>query len=244
MSKEPQIEDYQTKFAKDFASYVPNFGGTKVLVVGCAKGKDCTYFVDFGAERVIGLDMIEDIGEEFLHPKVIYIQGSAEDMEFEDCSFDYVYSVATMEHIQRIDRAFAEMVRVTKPGGLIYCFAAPLWNSRQGHHLFTLFGNYPWIHLRLSPEQILKYSRENKLTGSNGDVNCDIDFMFSDYFNFLPARRYLEVCSELNVSEIIDNSLWLEPEENLSEDVFLELQAKGYSKEELLAASHRFIARK
>lgn len=239
-----QETDYHTHFANDFARYVPSFAGKEVLVVGCAEGKDCSYFVDFGADRVIGLDIIEDVGQEFQHPKVTYIKCSAEEMEFEDRSFDCVYSVATMEHIHRIDRAFAEMVRVTKPGGWIYCLAAPLWNSRQGHHMFSLFGDYPWIHLRLSPEEILEYSREKGLTGSNGDIKYDIDFMFSDYFNFLPGRRYVEVCSQLEVSEIIDNTLWPEAEENLSKDVFLELQAKGYSKEELLAVSHRFVAKK
>lgn len=62
--------DYQTHFARDFASYVPSFAGKKVLVVGCSTGKDCSYFVDFGADRVVGVDLIQDIGKDFSHPKV------------------------------------------------------------------------------------------------------------------------------------------------------------------------------
>lgn len=131
-------------------------------------------------------------------------------MPFADSSFDCVYSVATMEHIHRIDLAFAEMIRVTKMGGWIYCFAAPLWNSRKGHHLFNFLGDYPWIHLRKSQAQIHQFCEENNLTGSVDDISQDIDFIYSGYLNFLPARRYLEVCAELiRYVEIINNNIYL-----------------------------------
>jgi hypothetical protein len=46
------------------------------------------------------------------------------------------------------------------------------------------------------------------------------------------------------VSELIDNSLWLEPDEHLTQDILAELDAQGYTREELLAVSHTFVARR
>lgn len=238
------IADYQIQYANDFSRYVPTFVDKTVLVVGCGEGQDCSFFVDFGAKMVYGLDIVPNIGALFQHERVQYVKESADRMPFANDSFDYVYSVATMEHIHKIDLAFAEMVRVCRPEGIIYCIAAPLWNSREGHHYFGLFSEYPWIHLRLSKKEILEYCYVKGIKKGENDISDDIDFMFSDYFNFLPAQRYLDVCSKLPVSKIISNSLWLESEEYLQDDVFRELELLGYTKQELLAVSHIFIAQK
>lgn len=238
------VASYQSEFVNDFANYVPSFVEKKVLVVGCGNGIDCSFFINFGADIVHGIDITPAIGSSFQHPKVKYFQDSAEKMPFETGFYDYVYSVAVMEHIPHIDFAFTEMVRVCKTDGMIYCVAAPLWNSREGHHLFGLFPDYPWIHLRLSKEQILQYSILHNISRENSNIKDDIDFMFSDYFNFLSAQNYLDICSKLPVSKIITNELWLESEEYLNEDIFTELKTLGYSKKELLGVSHKFIAQK
>jgi SAM-dependent methyltransferase len=243
-NSDPNDLDYQTNIFNQFSSYVPTFVNKKVLVIGCGSGKDCSYFVDAGASLVNGLDIVDNIGCGFKHEKVKYFSDSAENMPFENNLYDYVYSVATMEHIHEIDKAFSEMVRVTKPGGIVYCFACPLWNSREGHHKFNLFPQYPWIHLRLSKEQIKEYCSKNNIINPNYDIVYDIEFMFSDYFNFLPSARYIEVCSKLPVSEIIKNTLYRDSEIFLTDEVFQELNRIGYSKEELLSNAHEFIAKK
>lgn len=250
-------ENYHTMFANDFAKYIATFEGKKVLVVGCGKGEDCSFFIDFGADTVHGLDITDHIGCNFQHPKVSYFQCSAEEMEFEDCSYDYVYSIAVMEHIHQIDKAFSEMVRVARLGGMIYCVASPLWNSRNGHHEPSgVFNHYPWIHLRLTKQEILEYCQRKRITHIYGthvygdltyppvNIEDGLEFMFSNYFNFLPAHRYLDVCNQLPVSQIIQNNLLLEADDLLPEDLFLELEALGYSRQELLAVSHTFVARK
>ena len=238
------VTDYRKQFAEDCARYVATFPGLRVLVVGCGAGLDCQYFVSFGATVVHGIDPDDHIGSDFRHSSLTYLNGVAEAMPFKDYSYDVVYSVATMEHVHDIQRAFTEIVRVTKREGLIYCVAAPLWNSREGHHHFGLFPDYPWIHLRLSKHGIVKYCRERGISKPGHDVSDDVDFMFSHYFNRLPARRYLEACGCLPVSRLIENSLWFEPEDHLPEDLFVELRGHGYTKEELLAVSHKFVARK
>lgn len=48
------------------------------------------------------------------------VQGDLYGMPFPDHAFDLVFSSSTMEHLDSFDRALAEMVRVTRPGGRIF----------------------------------------------------------------------------------------------------------------------------
>jgi SAM-dependent methyltransferase len=47
------------------------------------------------------------------------VRGNANDMPFEDASFDLVMSVSTLEHDRRFWLSVAEMQRVLRPGGLL-----------------------------------------------------------------------------------------------------------------------------
>jgi ubiquinone/menaquinone biosynthesis C-methylase UbiE len=117
ISRLKRYNDYHYIHAHRAKRYL-NPRGKKCLVVGCAKGKDCTYFVKFGAKEVTGVDISDEIGKDFINPKVRYCKTSAEKMgEIQSNYFDLVYCVATMEHILRIDLVFSEMIRVTKQGG-------------------------------------------------------------------------------------------------------------------------------
>jgi SAM-dependent methyltransferase len=175
---------------------------------------------------------------------VTYTHGSIEGCNLASERFDLVFCVATMEHVHGLEAGFREMVRLAKPGGLIYSVAAPLWNSRQGHHM-GCFDRFPWIHLRGEPAEILRLALDNGIAEFNGrSIGAVVDFIFSDYFNRAPARRYIEACSGVAVCEIIRNDLWLDGAAYLSSDVLAELQPKGYAEEELLAVAHTFVARR
>ena len=57
------------------------------------------------------------------------IQGDAQNMPFDDGSFDFVYSWATLEHVENPDLAFKEIDRVTRRSGVISL--KPAWNCRD-----------------------------------------------------------------------------------------------------------------
>lgn len=257
--------DYLNYFANDCLRYIPShkLRDKKVLVVGCNNGRDCRFFLE--AAVVHGLDVCEDIGQGLTHEKVSYFQESAESTTRPDNYYDLVFSVATMEHIPNIEAAFSEIWRVTKPGGLIYCVAAPLWNSYEGHHQYGLFADYPWIHLRLSKDDIFLYLQKHKqledlkplvaileqegllltsLESENQEIYAKnlADFMFSDYFNFLPSNRYIETALSLDVSYVIRNDIWQDGEQYLTDAILAELNSKGYSKDEVLSVSHTYVA--
>ncbi len=224
--------------------------GKKCLVIGCATGRDCRYFVRFGAKEVHGLDIIDETGKDFPNPKVKYYRASCENMigvpgEY----YDLVYCYATMEHVPRIDLAFSEMLRVARPGGIIYALSSPLWNSRYGHH----YKNYlkdPWLHLRYNKDEIVHYCISRGVQDSGEDsvysiVNYILNYILNkNFFNMVSARTYINVCNGLQGIQIIRNELLFEDRKVLTPALKSELDQKGYAEEELLAVSHRFVARK
>ena len=64
------------------------------------------------------------------------------------------------------------------------------------------------------------------------------------YFNKTAARRYVDSCRALPGIDVTENSLALDPDDVLTPDIYRELEPRGYSREELLAVTHTYIARK
>ena len=157
---------------------------------------------------------------------------------------DLGYCFATLEHVANIDTAFQEIVRVTKPGGFIYCLSAPLWYASKGHHM-AIFFDYPWIHLRHDKQGVLQFAEESGLKHDTVPMPALVDYMFSDtYFNKQHARRYVEICESLPSVIILQNDLQFDPITDGSRDILVELINKGHDRDDLLASVHTFIAKK
>jgi ubiquinone/menaquinone biosynthesis C-methylase UbiE len=52
-------------------------------------------------------------------PRVAYVQGDAQALDFADASFDLVYVRYLLEHVKEPERVLKEMYRVTRPGGRV-----------------------------------------------------------------------------------------------------------------------------
>jgi SAM-dependent methyltransferase len=192
---------------------------------------------------VTGLDIAHDIGAEFAHPGVQYVRDSIEASRLKSNSYEIIYCVATMEHVGRIEAGFLEMVRLARPGGTIFSVAAPLWHSRRGHHI-PCFDAWPWIHLLMNAGELAAFAEHRGLAHNGMQMRNVVEFLGSDAFNHAPAARYVEACQELPVSEVLRNDLWMDGEEDLTLNLFSRLKAKGFAREELLAASHTLVCRK
>lgn len=217
--------------------------GKKVLVVGCNKGKDCTYFIRAGAARVVGLDVIPDTGRDFQHKRVKYVVASAENMPISDNTFDFIYCFATLEHIPDIKSAFEEMVRVCKIGGVIVTVAAPLWNSAYGHHKKDMFENYPWIHLLLSKDKIKQWFKENMANKFpvGYDYDWHINYMMDiSNMNQKPAAEYLQICDSLKVTKKVLNMIEKDNSIDLPQNDKEKLLSL-YTTDELKGMTHRFV---
>lgn len=95
-----------------------NLHDKKVLEVGSGRG----YLQDM-VEDYTGLDLSESVRKLYHKP---FVAGSATAMPFPDNTFDAIWTVWVMEHIPEPERAFNEMRRVLKPGGVIFLYVAYL----------------------------------------------------------------------------------------------------------------------
>lgn len=121
--------------------------GAGVLDYGCGDGKFSLRLANLGA-RVVGVDispkLIEqarasasNVGLNGLSPQ--FIVGDAHHAPFDDNSFDYVFGNGVLHHLD-LDKAYAEIARVLKPGGKAF-FMEPMY-----HHPLL------WLLRRLTPE--------------------------------------------------------------------------------------------
>ncbi len=86
-------------------------------------------------ERIVTVDMID-------FPSVRVVADAA-DLPFRDASCDMVLAVSLLEHCPEPERVIAEITRVVKPGGYVYCavpFLYPLHGSPQDYGRLTLPG--------------------------------------------------------------------------------------------------------
>jgi SAM-dependent methyltransferase len=126
--------------AAQVASYLP-LAGARLLDVGGGPGFFADAFEARGAAYV-GLDA--DPGELALHgrrpgPRTVLGDGTA--LPFLDDAFDVAYSSNVAEHVREPWRMADEMVRVTRPGGLVF-LSYTLWFGPWGGHETS-----PWHYL-------------------------------------------------------------------------------------------------
>ena len=126
--------------ARQVAHYTSLRGAT-LLDVGGGPGYFADAFRALGAVYV-GLDA--DAGELSLHGRDVAegtVLGSGMALPFRDGSLDVVYSSNVLEHVPAPERMADEMVRVAKPGGLVF-LSYNNWFAPNGGHETA-----PWHYL-------------------------------------------------------------------------------------------------
>ena len=63
-----------------------------------------------------------------------FVRAAAERLPFPDATFDVVYCFSAIEHVESVEATVAEMVRVTRPGGLVYVHTPNAWSWYEGHY--------------------------------------------------------------------------------------------------------------
>lgn len=95
--------------------------GMNVLDIGCASGEVAEGLMDRGAQ-VVGLDVSAEMGKiaQERVPGLIFIEHDlADPIPFPDDTFDFTLALGCVEFVEDIEAACREMVRVTKPGGVL-----------------------------------------------------------------------------------------------------------------------------
>lgn len=225
-----------------------DFTGGKVLVIGCNRGEDCAYFVESGAARVVGVDVMDEIGRNYCDPCATYVKASAEALPLDSNEFDLVFAYATLEHVPDIRASFREMARVAAPRGIVYSAAAPLWCTRAGPHWGSAFDHDPWPHLRLEADDVVALGEQARASGCSSDY-YDAPrlrkFMTDPLlFNRRRAHEYLDACVVLNDIEILRNEIQMEDQTGFEPAIVQSLIEKGYTTFDLFGLTHIFVGRR
>lgn len=107
---------YERVFTTQFGLEASFFAGKRVLDVGCGPRGSLEWAA--GAARRVGLDPLADRyrGLGIDRHAMEYVAAAAERMPFEDASFDVVASLNSLDHVDDVDAAVAEITRVAAPG--------------------------------------------------------------------------------------------------------------------------------
>lgn len=146
--------DEQVELLKKF---YPSIEGAKLLEVGSgfgnflliARGK---YKIDaYGVEPSSdGFGESDSIAKSVLlsngFNSDIIVSGKGEALPFADNSFDICYSTNVLEHVDDPQKVITEMVRVTKPGGIIQIVVPNYGSFFEGHYaMFYLPYQPKWL---------------------------------------------------------------------------------------------------
>lgn len=178
---EPVLASLEVYFNLDFR-------GKRVLVVGAGTGAELFSLQKKGAD-VYGLEpyppavKILKIKAGFNGLEVARItEGIAESLPYEDGFFDFIYCYTVLEHVQDVEKALDEMVRVCSPGGNIfletpnyrmpyephYKIFMPTFLPRSMLKLYLLLRGRPPAFINslnfIHPGRILNYLRHKEVT--------------------------------------------------------------------------------
>jgi ubiquinone/menaquinone biosynthesis C-methylase UbiE len=110
----------------DVIGFDPRFFEGKIcLDAGCGGGRNTIAMARLGATEAHGIDIgaegIEDARRRAASlPNASFQQASVEAIPYPDDHFDVVWCAGVLMHVGNDDRALDELVRVLKPGGMLY----------------------------------------------------------------------------------------------------------------------------
>jgi SAM-dependent methyltransferase len=107
---------YERVFTVQFGLSPSFFDAQRVLDVGCGPRGSLEWAT--GAARRVGLDPLVERYRELgiARHAMEYVAAPAERMPFADASFDVVASLNSLDHVDDVDAAVAEITRVAAPG--------------------------------------------------------------------------------------------------------------------------------
>jgi SAM-dependent methyltransferase len=100
-----------------------------------------------------------------------FVRAAAEALPFADGTFDLVYCFSAIEHVDSVEASVREMVRVTRPSGVVYVHTPNAWSWYEGHYKLLWMPFLPralgrlYLRLRGRPAAYLATLRRLTPTG-------------------------------------------------------------------------------
>ncbi len=115
--RNPKDSVYHSYYEKPaMYSMLPDLKNKTVLSMGCGSGEDSTYLKGKGAERSVGIDITEElinIAKNSYKDCEFYVM-DMEALDFQDESFDFVYSSLAIHYVENWENVFRNVYRVLK----------------------------------------------------------------------------------------------------------------------------------
>jgi ubiquinone/menaquinone biosynthesis C-methylase UbiE len=175
--------------------------GKKILEIGSGYGLFVAVGVSdfksdvYGVEpSAIGFGGSFETSQEILKSNNVDIArikcGVAENLPFEDDSFDIVYSTNVFEHVQSPEKAFSEAIRVCKPDGLIQIVIPNYGSFYEGH--------YACWYIPYTPKKLWKLWLTYVLKRDSSYADT-----LQTNLNYFSIRTYLKPFIETNAIKVL-----------------------------------------
>jgi SAM-dependent methyltransferase len=162
--------------------------GKVVLDFGCGNGEHAIEIAQRGAQRVIGLDVRENVLQEArqaasrmgVADKCVFTTETSENV-------DVVLSLDAFEHFEDPQGVLRTMRRLIKNNGYALIEFGPTWYHPLGGHLFSVF---PWAHLIFTEKALIRWRSDFKRDGATrfSEVEGGLNQMTIRRFEQLVAR--------------------------------------------------------
>jgi len=143
----------QMSHINNLEQLVGSLEGKKILDVGAGWGDFVLFCLEQGYDAV-GLELDDDKikkARERLSPQQM-VQGKAENLLFQDSSFDFINIGEVIEHVRDPKKVLQETYRVLKPGGNVYISVHNRFGLYDTHFRVFFLGWMPrsWANFYLS----------------------------------------------------------------------------------------------
>jgi ubiquinone/menaquinone biosynthesis C-methylase UbiE/uncharacterized protein YbaR (Trm112 family) len=131
-------EEWEWNFRQYMRPHEPEwFRGRLVLDVGAGSGRHSYEAHRLGA-GVVAVDVSEAIhvARRNLPAEVLTVQADAEELPFEDATFDLVMAIGVLHHLPDPGRALKSLARLVRPGGYVHIYV--YWLPSRGWHRVLL----------------------------------------------------------------------------------------------------------
>jgi SAM-dependent methyltransferase len=166
------------------------------LEMGCWDGM-VSCFLQRQGKQVTAIDIRSDgFDDRARHEGVRFLEMNAEQLQFENDSFDCVFSYDAFEHFSHPDLVCENAVRVLKPHGHFFFTFGPLYLSPFGQHAYRTI-TVPYCHLLFTRSALNDFAASKGLnrvdfSHVNGWQVTDYRKLWKKYSSSLKSIQYTE----------------------------------------------------
>ncbi len=192
-------------YIKNFADF-PSYKGLDVLEIGVGMGSDHSSIASALPKSLHGIDLTQRSIEKTKERFEIYKLKSnlkvdnAEDLSFENNSFDAVYSWGTLHHSPNTKKCIEEVHRVLRPGGIAkimiyYKYSSTGFILWLRYGLMSLKPFRPWDdifanHLESPGTKAYSLKEAKELTEKFSEANFEVQVSHADTFEGEVGQRH------------------------------------------------------